>query len=55
MKKIIASSILALFVLTLVAQVAEARSYYRSASSGRFTTKSYASSNKSTTYKSSFR
>lgn len=55
MKKIIAGSILGIFVLALAAQVAEARTYYRSASTGRFTTKSYSSSHKSTTYKSSFR
>lgn len=34
---------------------AKSRSYYKSAKTGRFTTKSYSNSHKSTTYKSNFR
>lgn len=59
MKKIIAFSVLFMFVFSLfalnVSQVEAKRAYYKSAKSGRFTTKSYSSSHKSTTYKSYYK
>ncbi len=59
MKNFITISVLALFVFGLLGfgvNSAEAKtSYYKSAKTGRFTTKSYSSSHKSTTYKSYYR
>jgi hypothetical protein len=59
MKKITIVSVMSLFVLGFFANTntveAKGSSYYKSASTGRFTTKSYASSNRSTTYKSYYR
>lgn len=59
MKKIISISVLAFFTLAIFTSPsiadAKGKSYYKSASTGRFTTKSYSSSHKSTTYKSYYR
>lgn len=59
MKKFTIISVLALFVFSILGfgvNNAEAKtSYYKSAKTGRFTTKSYSSSHKSTTYKSYYR
>lgn len=57
MKKIIMATLLVVGVFSLLtpqSSFAKSRgtSYYRSAKTGRYTTKSYSSSHKSTTYKS---
>lgn len=56
MKKIIAILVLTLIMVSALGvpdQVeAKGTSYYKSAKSGRFTTKSYSNSHKATTYKS---
>lgn len=59
MKKFVAFSVLTIFVFSLFAfnvnNVDAKTSYYKSAKSGRFTTKSYSKSHKSTTYKSYYK
>lgn len=59
MKKFVAFSVLVVFVFSIFAfsfEKADAKtSYYKSAKSGRFTTKSYSKSHKSTTYKSYYK
>lgn len=58
MKKILLFVALALIFNAFLAWPNEAEaktSYYRSAKSGRFTTKSFSNSHKSTTYRSYFR
>ncbi len=58
MKKVVGLFLLlSLMFLSPLANFAEAKgkAYYKSAKTGRFTTKSYSSKNKSTTYKSYFK